>query len=93
MLVQPNPDVFQAQSLAGQEHEQLTGFEAPDPEMDFDKWMIGCREHFQPGETLLVRHCSGSCCRSNFSLCNTGQGKAKDIEAGCKEPDISELLR
>lgn len=84
VLVQPNPDVFQAQSLAGQEHEQLTGF---------DKWMIGCREHFQPGETLLVRHFSGSCCRSNFSLCNTGQGKAKDIEAGCKEPDISELLR
>lgn len=29
VLVQPNPDVFQAQSLAGQEHEQLTGFEAP----------------------------------------------------------------
>lgn len=71
----------------------LSATEVPDLEMDFDKWMIGCREHFQSEEALLVKHCSGSCCYSNFFLCNTGQGKAKDTEAGCKEPDITELLR
>lgn len=57
-------------------------WKALDLESDFDRWMMKFRERFQPGKVLSETVTA-------TALCRTGQGKAKGIEAGCKERDVA----
>lgn len=62
--------------------DELWTCKAPDLETDFDKRIMNPRERFQPGKVLSETVTA-------TTLYNTGQGKVKGIEAGCKEGDDS----